>query len=822
MAVLSNLWIDIRYAARRLHLSPAFTTAAVATIALGVGINTGIFSVLNGLVLREVPAPDAEELVSIHQIIEGDGVVRMAMGARSMFSTSEYRTYRDRVETLSGIMGYSRPQTVTLGGETPQEIRGALVTCNYFDVLRLPPATGRSFAADNCEPDAARTVVLGHELWTTRFGADPAIVGGEVLLNRQSFTVLGIAAEGARGVDREPVAFFAPTPMVQFVGPAWDVFNEERASWLTLIGRRAGDSGLEHVRAELGVIAAQIDAQQPPRRTTLVVSRARPNSLPEARPTLLAVGGVVMSAFGLVLLIACANVANLLLARATARRREIAVRLSLGASRARIVQQLLAESVLIAGAGGVLGSILAMWSFQGLVAFALSALPADAVRLTIDMSPDAGVLAYALALTLATGLFFGLAPALQASKPELHAAMKADATGAHPRDGNRMQAVLVGMQVAVCMVLMIAAGLLLRGLSATQTVEPGFEYKEVVVASFDLGGSGYNAASATAFQRQLMQRVSSLPGVESVAQATVTPLTTEDMDWTARVPGQDQWFPIGFNNVSPDYFSLIAIPIVRGRTFTNAEIDGSSTVAIVTETTARRHWPDQDPIGQVITMSGGPDASNVDLRVVGIAKDAQLTAIGEIASDYVYLPATPERQASLQLLARSRVDFGATAAAIRRAVAELDPGLVVRVAPLEANIDVWRSLAALVSSLSTSLGVLALVLASVGVYGVVAYAVGRRVREIGIRTALGASAHNVLALILQRTMRPVVVGAVIGLIAAVVVSRVLSSVLFGVSPVDPIGLGGAALFVIAVALGAGVLAARPGMRADPMVTLRYE
>jgi predicted permease len=430
-------------------------------------------------------------------------------------------------------------------------------------------------------------------------------------------------------------------------------------------------------------------------------------------------------------------------------------------------------------------------------------------------------------LTLATGLLFGLAPALQATRPELHAAMKTDAAGRDPRVGNRLQALLVGAQVAVCMVLMIAAGLLLRGLRATHTVEPGFDYENVVVASFDLGGAGYDTAAATEFQRRLEERVRAVPGVESVAQAAATPLTTDDMEWSARLPGQDQWLPFGFNRVSADYFSLVGVPVVRGRTFTVAEIDGASPAAIVTETTARHRWPGVDPIGQTLTwraFPGGdsPDRAGVVLRVVGVARDAQITQIGEIPSDYVYLPATPQTQASLQLLVRSRADFAATAAVVRAAVTELDPGLVVRVAPLEANLDVWRSLAGLVGSLSTSLGVLALVLASVGVYGVVAYAVGSRVREIGIRMALGASARDVLALVLRRTMRPIVAGAVIGVAAAFGVSRVLSSVLFGVSPSDPLGLGGAALFVTAVALAVSVLAARPATHADPMTAFRHE
>jgi predicted permease len=824
--MLSHLWNDFRYAARRLSASPGFTAAAVLTIALGVGINTGIFSVINGVVARDLPAPAANELVGIHQLLDDTTMrQRFRNGEVSDFSTSEYRTYRDRTKTLSGIMGYSRSNEVTLGGETPQEIGGTLVTCNYFDVLRRPPALGPGFSSDCDAEGAVPVVVLGHDLWTSAFGADPAIVGRAVLLNRQSFTVAGVAPEGMRGVDIEPASFFAPISTQPLLAPLSNSYRGEW-SWLRLIGRRADDTSLDQVRAELGVIAAEIDAREPPRKTTLVVARAVPAS-PEERAEMLPVIVVVMVAFGLVLLIACANVANLLLARATGRSREIAVRLALGASRSRVVQQLLVESVVIAIIGGTLGALLAMWSSQSLVFLALSALPAQLPTLALDASPDIRVLAFAFVLTLGSGVLFGLVPALHLSKPDLHTTMKVEVTGAGRRSGGRLQGTLLGVQVAVCMVLMIAAGLLLRGLYATQTVEPGFTYENVAVASFDLTGAGYDPARAAVFRRELVERVASLPGIEAVAQVAIPPLTGGGMGFMARPADQEQWLSILFNAISPSYFSTIGIPIVRGRTFTDAELEDRSGVIIVTEATARRFWPGQDPLGQTIVRavsrpSADGSAQTAEYRVVGVAKDAEITNIGEIPSNYVYVPAGSGLQAQHQLLAKSRIDFAATAASIRAAAAELDAALVVRVAPLEANLDYWRSLARLVGTLSTSLGVLALVLAAVGVYGVVAYAVGRRVREIGIRRALGASARSVVALTLKRSMLPVVIGAVVGAAAAAGISRILTSMLFGVSPLDPLGLGLATLFVLAVALTAGLLPARRATRVDPMTTLRYE
>ena len=659
--MLANLWNDLRYAARRLTASPGFTAAAVATIALGVGVNTSIFSVMNGLLLRDLPAPDADELVSIHQLFDETTMrQRSRSGGVSDFSTSEYRRYRDGTRTLSGIMGYSRVGPgVTLGGDVPREIAGTFVTCNYFDVLRQIPALGAGFG-DNCDAEgSSATVVLGHDLWTSAFGADPAIIGRTIILNRQPFTVVGVAPEGMRGVDMQPASYFAPISTQPLLNPSSTVYRAEW-SWLTLIGRRADDTRLDEVRAELGMIAARIDAEQSPRRTMLVVARARPSS-PEDRAEALPTIIVVMTAFGLVLLIACANVANLLLARATGRSREIAVRVSLGASRARVVQQLLVESLVIAVIGGTLGALVAIWSAQGVVALALSALPPDVPSLMIDAGADGRVLAFAVVLTLGSSALFGLAPALHSSKPDLHAAMKTDIGGMGRRAG-RLQGTLLAGQVAISMVLMISAGLLLRGLYATQTVEPGFTYEDVAVASFDLSSAGYDAARAVAFQRQLAERVGSLPGIAGVAHVMTTPLTMGGGGFMARLPGQQQQLLISFNAVSANYFSLLGLPIVRGRTFTDAEITVASGgftgsgVMIVTEATARRFWPDQDPLGQTLIFGETP------VQVVGVAKDAEITRIGGVPSDYAYFPADEAVQGRgrLQLLAKSRIDVAAT------------------------------------------------------------------------------------------------------------------------------------------------------------------
>ena len=817
--MLSNVWTDVWYAARMFRRNPGFAAAAVAPIALGIGINTGIFSVLNSLALRELPAPDAAELVSVHQQLQGI-TQRRVHGARSLFSMPEYRAYRDGTGTLSGAMAYSMPWTLAMGGNAPQEIEALTVSCNYFDVLQLRLSIGPGFIPASCDaPNAAPAVVLSHDLWTRAFASDPDIVGKTIAINGHHVGIVGVTSEGFAGIDLLKVVLFASPSTIALIRPEENYRDDPHTSWLSVVGRRKKGVSLAQVRAELAVIANQIDQQQPGRTTTLTVAPATSMSLPEARRDLFSVATVVLTAFGLVLLIACANVANLLLARAAGRTREIAVRLSIGASRRRIIQQLLTESGMIALAGGVAGSILAWWSFRGLLAFLLSSLPGAIPPLRIDATPDLTVLWFAVAITALTVLVFGLAPALQASKQDVQTALKQEMPGAGRRTAGWLRGMLVGAQVAVCMVLLISAGLLLRALYTVQTVDPGFDYRQVAVVSFDLRGRGPDQRTG-AFERALLERIASLPGVEGVAAVDKTPLSPGRREGMVRLPGEDQWRETGVNGVSEDYFSVIGIPVVRGRTFTTADRGDSPRVAIISEATARRFWPGSDPVGRTLIMGLTPN-QEVSLEIVGIAKDAQVTGIAEADSTYVYLPAGPGTERGLELV-RSGMEFAGVATAIRALARELDPGVVVRVSRLEENLDFWRTVSQLVAGLSGSLGALALLLASVGVYGVVSYVVSRRRREVGIRMALGATARDVQRLIVRQTLRPVAVGALIGVAATAAASRVLQSVLFGVSPLDPVAFVGAPLFLLAIALAATLVPTRAAVRVDPMTTLRYE
>jgi predicted permease len=814
--MFSNLWSDVRYAARGLRLNPGFAAAAILAITLGIGINTGIFSVLNAVALRDLPVPESGGLTSIHQVLL-DSKDRNTHGTKSMVSMAEFRVYRDGAKSLEALTGYSPFWEVTLGGEALQRVRGDLVMCNYFDVLELKSGVGAGFTADNCSDEKSSAVVmLGHDLWRNSFASDPSIVGKTVLINRKSMQVVGVAPEGFHGVEIIPAAFFAPVSLQPFI---WDTdyYNQPNTGWIQMIGRRSKGVSSETVRAEFQVTAAQIDKGRTAGKTTIQLSRTTPFAMPEVRQVLLTVAFVVMAAFGLVLLIACANVANLLLARAAGRTREIVVRLAVGASRARLVQQLLVESGLIALTGGLLGSALAMITFRTLIATVLASLPSQVPNFHIETTPDLRVLAFALILTFFTSLLFGLVPALQSSKVDLASGMKQDTAGAGRKTTGWLRGSLVGVQVAVCMVLMIAAGLLLRGLYAAQTVDPGFEYQHVASVTFDLRGANYSVERAGQFQSQFQTALLSIPGVELVAEADGTPLDGGSNASMFAPVGQAQLEEVEVNYVTKDFFSIIGTPIVLGQNFG----DTSEGLVIVSEAAARHFWPNENPINQPLEMGIG-EGKRMTFRVHGVVRDAQLTTVGKANEPFLYFPVGSEGHGRVGLLVRTTGEPMAFAAAIRARAEELDPNLVVNVVPLEENLNLWRGIARLVTGLSGSLGMLALILASIGVYSVVSYAVSRRLREVGIRMALGASAGGIRGMLLKQSLRPVLVGCVAGGLAAAGIAKILESVLFGVSAYDPIAFIGAPAVLLAVTIAATLIPMRRAMNVDPVTTLRYE
>jgi len=817
-ASLETFWRDLRYGARALGKNLGFTVVAVLAIALGIGVNTGIFSVLNGVALRLLPIPKAEQIVGVDQIFHGK-LSRNVHGEAGLFSYSEYKNYRDNNHVFSGLLAYEPFLQATLGGEHPKQLMGTAASCNYFDVLGERPGLGRVFVDEDCSaPGASAVVVLSDDLWKSRFGADLLIVGKSVSLNRAKFVVIGVAAPGFGGLDPWPSEFWAPVTMQKALEPDRDFFHEDNTGWLAILGRMQGGVSIEEVRSDLGVIAAHIDQQHPGGTTTLMVHRATFMGRPEERTVVFAIGAVVLAAVGLVLLIACANVANLLLARASARQKEIVIRLSIGGSRWQIVRQLLTESLLIAFLGGTLGSLVAFWSMEGIAEFVLAHLPHGAPRLVWNVNPDLRVWGYSLVLMALTGIVFGLAPALHATRQDLSAAIKGDGGGRMGKaSGGMLRSTLVGMQIAVCMVLLIAAGLLMRGLYVAQTVNPGFEMKGITQAAFDLPSQGYNEERARVFQRELMARVAALPGVDGVEQARVTPLGDQFEGTGMTLAGETEARQFEFNAVSPGFFTMLGMPMARGRGFTKEETQSDAGVLVVTESTARELWTGQDAIGK--TLRAG---SEKEYQVVGVVKDSQASHLGQTGGLFFYMPAGPKEQANLQLLVHSKGGDAATPNRIRELARALDPDLVVDVTRLEDNLELWRTPSRIVAALSGVLGTLALLLASVGVYGVVSYGISRRIREIGIRMTLGADGREVMSLLLRQAMRPVVIGALIGIVGCAAVSQVLSKMLYGIGSHDPIAFVGVPVLLLGVALLASYIPARRATRVDPVVALRCE
>ncbi|MEO6238874.1 MAG: ABC transporter permease [Vicinamibacterales bacterium] len=811
--VLAHVGQDLRFAARLLRKAPGFSVTAIVTIALAVGVNAAIFTILNAAALQPLAVPDGGRLATVAIGFEGEGR-RGVHGSASMLSYAEYLAVRSQTRAFDGVLAFSPFNPATIGGPQPRSVLATLASCNYFEVLRIHAALGRVLAEGDCAPGAPATAVLSDRIWRSAFAADPSIVDRTVMLNRAPFRVVGVAEAGFTGTQLVPEDAYVPVTLQSTIARDREALANPNMSWLVVMGRLRDGASLASLRPELAVIAARITATLPPGRTArLTAGRSTLSTMPEIRTVVLAIGSVILAAVALVLLMACANIANLLLARASARRREMAVRLALGAGRGRLVQQLLTESLVLAAAGGVAGFIAASWTSRAVVRFLLGHLPPGAWPMVFDPQPDWRVALYSVALTALTGVAFGLVPALQATRRDLGFNFR-EGSGTDRRSSRRLQSTLVTVQVAVCLVLLLSAALLARGLYRAQTIDPGINMHNVTVVAYDLPNAGYKTAAAATLQRQVLERVAALPDVRTVAQTSAMPLSDQHAETEFVFPGSGRRSHFEFSSVSPSYFDVLHLPLVRGRAFNAAEVM-SEAASIVTESTARRLWPGVDPLGQVLRLD------DVDRPVVGVIRDAQVSRLGRTDEPYVFLPAGPDSQMRVQMLVA-----GATAAPaggpIRAAVAAIDPQLAVEITNLEDNLEQWRAPSKLVASLAATLAALALVLACTGVFGTVAYAVSRRVREIGIRVALGAAHGDVLGMIVRQGMRPVAIGIAIGLPAAAAVSTVLATMLFGLSPHDPwtFALAPAALF--AIALAACYAPARRALRVEPSRALHTD
>ncbi len=803
---------SFRVAARTLTKRPAFTAVAVASIALGVGFNTAIFSAANALLLRPVPGVrDPDRVVEVGRTRRGEGF--------DTFGYPEFVAFRDHARTLDAVGAWTTRPLSFGGRDGGERVSGMAVSPGYFRALKARAERGRLFGDDEGARAAAAVAVVSHAFWRDRLGGDPAAIGSTIEINRQRVTVVGVTEPGFSGhLPMLRTDVWLPITRSDLANPNFDngIFDRRGSSWLMVLARLASGATVSRADAEVGSIMAGLAEAFPESNGDRGGHVIALGPIPGAgRPMIRAFLGVLLALVSLILLTAAANVAGMLLASTAAREKEIAVRLALGAGRRRIVAQLLAESLLLFAAGGVAGFALAWWGTS-----LLTRLPLPSPQpILLDLRPDGGVLAYALAVALATGLLFGLLPALQSTRPDLVAALR-DGGGA----GLRRSALRRGFaaaQVGVCLVLLAAAGLFLRSLQHAGRVDAHFRPDGVEVASLDLALDGYNEETGPVFQRALLRQLRSTPGVDGAALAIDLPM---DLSANGSPVWPEGWQdPDGrglgadFNVVSPGYFETLRIPVLRGRAFSDADREGAPPAVVVNAALARAVWGDDDPVGRRLRF-GGPEA---ELRtVVGVVPDVKNQTLGETVSPIAYLPLAQYYRSEVYVLLHGR---RTDAAALRRAVLAADPKLSLgQVQPLEAVSGVGLLPQRLAATLATALGALALFLAILGVYGVVSFSVARRRRELGIRSAVGASAAELVRLVVSSGLRAAAPGLAVGLLAALAVGRLARGFLFGISPLDPVTyLAVAAVLMLAV-LVASWIPARRAARLDPVESLRSE
>jgi predicted permease len=816
---------DLRYAARLLVKSPVFTLAAVASLGLGVGANTTIFSLVSEVLLNPLPVREPSRLVSLFTT---DAKNRARFQGFMTTSYPNFRDYREQGDALftGAAASLFVPLSLTTGGE-PQQIFGEVVTGNYFDVLGVQAAVGQAFsftAREDEQLGAHPVVVLSDGLWKRRFGADRSLVGRTIELNRRTFTVLGVAPPRFRGINTlGGPALWMPISCHPHVltGFAADNIQNRRALLMNVVARLKPGVAIGQAQAAVLNVAAGLEKAHPQDNDSRSATLSPVTGLnPEFRKDMSLAGAVLMGVVALVLLIACANVANLLLARAARRKREIAIRIALGASRGRLIRQLLTESALLGLLAGVVGLLIAKVSQDLLWSMRPPFLNAD----DLDLGMSRPVLAFTMLVSLVTGLLFGLAPALQLSRPQLSDHLK-DRT-LRPSGSARLFAfrnVLVMAQVALSLVTLVGAGLFLRSLRNAQSTDPGFETRQLAVLSFDAGAEGYSEESAAAFQATVLERVRVLPGVRQVEVASSGPFNggfsrtvfPEGVDPNDRRNGR--LTPL--HQVGPRYFETMGIPVLRGRAITETDRAGSPMVAVVNETMARRIWPGQDAIGKRFRCFG----EDWIIEVVGVARDAKYFTIGEDPQPFFYVPLTQHPSTAVTLHVRTEGDPAAVLGTVRGQVQSLDARMpITNVQTIGQLFDQALWAPRMSASLLAAFGALALVLAAIGVHGVVSYSVAERTQEFGIRMAIGARPVDMLRMVLRQTLLTASIGAAFALVVAYAATRGLGNLLIGVPAGDPVTFGGTLAVILAAALAASAWPAWRASRIDPLAALRYD
>jgi putative ABC transport system permease protein len=793
---------DLRYGLRALARSPGFTVVAVLTLALGIGATSSIFSVVHWVLLRPLPFADPDRLVRI-------GERNLSKGWESFaVSPVNFLDWRERSRAIES-MGIASNVSLTLLGEgAPERINALAVSAELLPLFGVPASHGRMFRPGEDQAGADRVAVLTDALWQRRFGGDGGVVGRSVTLSGEAYTVVGIMPQGFRFTGAE---IFVPLVLTA------DQLARRGSHWTFSIGRLAKETSPAQAEAELETIAASLAEKFPDtnRGWGVRVDELREFAVGHTRPALAALSGAV----AFVLLIACANVANLLLARGTKRRHELAVRAALGARRSRLVRQLLTESLLLAVGGGAIGLLLAVWGIDALPNFAANSLPRVG-----GIHVDRATLAFTLGASIATVLLFGLLPALQASREPARSGLREGTRGGGGGRG-RLRGALVVCEMALALVLLIGAGLLLESFRRISAVSPGFDAGSVLKLDLALPTSRYDRPAQAQFFRAALEKVAALPGVEAAGAATSVPLSGNDQIYSfvidGRPPLDESDLPsANYYAVSADYFRTLGIPLRRGRYFTEHDTATTAPVAIVDESFARRHFGDQDPLGQHLRIGNSGAVAREIVGVVGSVAHYSLASGPTIA---MYDPYLQQPQAQMEVVLRSSVDPVSLTAAARGAVLEVDPTQPVydvrTMDQLVASSLADRRLPMVLLLVFAGTAVL---LAAIGLYGVVSYAVVQRTHELGVRMALGAQRSDVVRLVLSHALSLALAGVGIGLCAAVLVTRAASRMLFGIAPTDPLVYGALSLALVAVALVASLVPARRATRLDPLAALRSE
>jgi predicted permease len=804
VGVMDGLVRDLGYAFRMLRRRPGFTAVIVLTLALGIGANTAIFSVVDAVLLQPLPYAEPDRLVEVIHRHHGDDDVRLGS-----FSREDFADLRQDAAVYESVAGYSVGTRVLTGVGEPQELEAAYVSSDFFRALGIGAALGRPLGSDEMVPGADGAVVLSHGFWRSRFGSDTGVLGVTVTLDGEPFTIVGVM----------PPSFDFPTLETSLWLPisllGCDNVPCGRASrWLTVVARLAPDATLATASSATDIVLERLERAYPETNEgwrTATVIPLQESIVGDVRPALL----VLLGAVALVLLIACANVANLLLARGATRGREFALRAALGAGRSRVVRQLLTESVALALVGGALGFLLAFGVVDAVVTLSAGSIPRS-----YEIRPDVRVAGFALAASVMTGVVFGLLPSITASRIGIQDSL--NASGRSGGEGGRRQGrrrLLVVLETALAVVLLTGAGLLIRTFWNLSRTDTGFRAENVLSLSLDMSADVMGGDGRNAYRREIIQRIENLPGVLAVGGSKDVPLHGVSEWYSFSLPGRPDVpaFAPETHIVTGDYFRALGIPLLEGRVFTDADEVDERPLLIVNQTLARRYWPDRDPVGEALMLFG-----EREVRIAGVVGDVRYSAIVEAPRPAVYVLPHFGGRRSMTLFVRTASDPLPMANAFRQAIWEVNPDQPISVTTMRQVVSTTVAEPRFLTVLLGSFACLAVVLAALGVYGVTAYDVSRRTYEVGVRMALGARAGNVLRLIIAQGIAPVLGGLAIGLIAARALTRVLSSLLYGVEATDPLTFASVALLLGAVALLAVYVPARRAARVDPILALRAQ